>query len=154
MKYPRRVQNEIVSEASSRRKCDDPPDMACDAEGQATSTGIDTRYRSLVASLTRARRDHIPHPLGGCYSPSLHVDQHLIAIATRDLSSEFSATYRRFIVGKSARLSREICPAHARIVLCWFLPDSRSADAAVITSIVRIILAVVSQATFCRAMTY
>jgi hypothetical protein len=38
-----------------------------------------TRYRSSRASLTGARRDHIPHPFGGCYSPSLHVDQHLIA---------------------------------------------------------------------------
>jgi hypothetical protein len=38
----------------------------------------------------------------------------------RDLSSNFSATYRRFVAGKSARSMREDVPAHACGVLFDF----------------------------------
>jgi hypothetical protein len=98
-----------------------------------------TRYRSSLASLTRARRDHIPHPLGGRYSPSSHVDQHLIANAARDLDRDARSALE-FFCDLSSLHSREEyllaagnMPAHARIVLCYFLQDSISADAAGIT---------------------
>jgi hypothetical protein len=49
----------------------------------------------------------ISHPIGGCCSLSSHVDQRLDHHRARCVL-EFSATYRRFAAGKSARLVREM----------------------------------------------
>jgi hypothetical protein len=90
----------------------------------------------------------------------LHVDQHLIANTKRDLDRDARSALE-FFCDLSSLHSREECPlatgdipAHARIVLCCFLQDSISADTAGITSIVRIVLAILSQATIRRATTY
>jgi hypothetical protein len=55
---------------------------------------------AIVACRSASDREHEARSRSRC----------VISIAARDPPSHFSATYRRFLVGKSARLRREISP--------------------------------------------